>query len=328
MPNLQKRLDLQERDLDILDAIADMNYATIQHVATLFPSTQDSLVIQGQFKAGYEAIAKRLRKLEQHDYLELPNIRYSQRLYMLGKAGAEALAKEERSLSLEELTRQIRRQRERKDAHIEHTLGINTFRIGLVAALREQTKADWLRTDDGRPYWTQPTIEDKPLYEVTIKKSQIPAITKLQSNRDATMASLPDGTFILKPDKKQDHTVAYIYEKDRGTERGVRLPRKLLAYLHWHKDKQRRYNLFATKHLRILIETETEQRAKNLIEKVALQLTPHGSALFWFTTKDQISLDNPAWILEPIWILGHANHYDPDKSFSEQEKHSLLEFTP
>lgn len=327
MPTTRKYLDLQERDLNILDAIADMKYATIEQVATLFPSTQNSLVIQGQFKAGFEALTKRLRKLEQYDYLEPPNIRYPQRLYMLGKAGAEALA-QERSLSLEELTRQIRRQRERKDAHIEHTLGINTFRIALVAALRAQGKADWLRTDEGLPYWTQPTTADKPLYEVTIKRIQIPKITEYSSNRDVTAASIPDSTFILKPDKAQDHTVAYIYEKDRGTERGVRLPRKLLAYLHWHKDKKRRYNLFATKHLRILIETENEQRAKNLIEKVALQLTPHGSALFWFTTKNQISLDNPARILEPIWILGHANHYEPDKSFSEQEKHSLLEFTP
>ena len=67
---------------------------------------------------------------------------------------------------------------------------------------------------------------------------------------------------------------------------------------------------------------------QHMIEKKTLPLTPLGSALFWFTTKDQISLENPAWILEPIWVLGHANHYDPDKSFSEQEKHSLLEFTP
>ncbi len=66
-----------------------------------------------------------------------------------------------------------------------------------------------------------------------------------------------------------------------------------------------------------------------MIEQSALKINHgKGSRIFWFTTTDQISLDNPANILNPIWTIGQQDEYDPEKSIRDQTKQSLLEHTP
>jgi len=42
-----------------------------------------------------------------------------------------------------------------------------------------------------------------------------------------------------------------------------------------------------------------------------------GSGIFWFTIENNISLENPDRILEPIWTIGHVRYV--------MEKYSIIE---
>ena len=65
-----------------------------------------------------------------------------------------------------------------------------------------------------------------------------------------------------------------------------------------------------------------QTRLENMIQKAALPTRivngqKTGKGIFWFTTTDNIALEKPAKILEPIWTVGHINR--------QHERHSLLE---
>lgn len=332
----QTRIELQPRDLDMLAAIFDLRYATGQQVATLFPSEASQSVIRGQFRSGAEAIARRLAKLAKHGYLSrlgLPHrLSHEAQVYTLHKRGAQTLESERGfdAQALNEELAYVRKylsSRSDKRPYLQHRLGINTFRIALVSALRGHPKAAWLCTEGGRPYWVEPHARDET-FRVTIKRTDVPAVTKLRLYRSMyTLTRAPDALFILRPDRNSKHSTGFIYEKDRGTEALSRVARKLLCYYHWHKQK-RHHRAFATEHLRVLVETESAARLKNMIERLAFEFGKNGSGIFWFTTTDQVTLNNPQGVLENIWVIGHRNHFDPAKPLAQQTKHSLLEFTP
>ena len=110
---------------------------------------------------------------------------------------------------------------------------------------------------------------------------------------------------------QKPQNVGVLYEKDRGTESHHVIAAKLVCYLHWYKQHLHE-ELFRTNQLRILIETENQTRLENMIEKAALPTRmvkgqKTGKGIFWFTTKDNITLQDPSKILEPIWTVGHIN---------------------
>ena len=331
----QTRVELQPRDLDMLAAIFDLRYATVQQIAALFPSEASHMVIRGQFRGGAESIARRLAKLAKHGYLRrlglLHRLSHEAYVYTLDKRGAQTL-ENERGFDAQALkdglayVQKYLGSRSDKRPYLAHRLGINTFRIALVSALRGHAKADWLCTEKELPYWVEPHTRDET-FRVTIKRTDIPAVTKLRLYKPThTLSRAPDALFILRPDRNSKHSTGFIYEKDRGTEALSRVARKLLCYYHWHKQKLH-HQTFATEHLRVLVETESAARVKNMIERLAFEFGKHGSGIFWFTTTDQVTLDNPQGVLDNIWVIGHRNHFDPGKPLTEQTKHNLLEFT-
>jgi len=289
----RSRVELQERDLDIFEAIYDLRFATVNHLAALFPSTEHKLINpNAEFKAGQKGIANRLSKLARqkigHNYLK--RIGYPFRLgtqpsvYTIEEKAARALA-DNRGYNLTELMNQI-------------------------------------------PYWIEPTTKDDQTITIIPSREDIPTINnRLIAKPNHKLHRTPDATLIIKPDKNQDHTIAYIYERDRGTETHARVATKLLCYFKWWQEEQH-HQLFGTKHLKVLIETENEQRLKNMIQEAALKINHgKGSRIFWFTTTDHITLDNPENILEPIWIVGHQEEYNPDRPIKLQARCSLLDFT-
>ena len=117
MPNLQKRLDLQERDLDIFETIYDLRFATLDHLTALFPSTNQKLISpNAQFKAGQKATANRISKLARQKlgYYYLKRIGYPLRLvtepsvYTIDEKAGKALA-DRRGYDLSDLLKQIKR---------------------------------------------------------------------------------------------------------------------------------------------------------------------------------------------------------------------------
>ena len=217
MPKLktkaQTRVELQLRDLDMLAAIFDLRYATVQQVATLFPSEASHMVIRGQFRGGAEAIARRLAKLAKHGYLSRlgppHRLSHEAHVYALHKRGAQALESErgfDAQILNEELAyvRKYLSSRSDKRPNLQHRLGINTFRIVLISALRGHTKADWVCTEEGHPYWFEPHTRDKT-FRVTIKRTDIPAVTKLRLYKPThTLTRAPDALFILRPAGQMD----------------------------------------------------------------------------------------------------------------------------
>ena len=336
----RSRVDLQERDLDIFETIADLRFATVNHLAALFPSSNQKLINpNAEFKAGRIAIANRLSKLARKKMGQtyLQRIGYPYRLgtqpsvYMLEEKAAVTLA-DHRGYDLSELIRQIRYtqkyfgSKSAKQFFLEHRLGINDFRVALLVTLRQHPKADWLRDENKVPYWIEPATKDEQTITVIPTREDIPTINnRLIAKPNHKLHRTPDATFLLKPDKNQPHTIAYIYERDRGTETQSRVATKLLCYFKWWQEKKH-LQLFGTKHLRVLVETENDKRLKNMIQEAALKINHgKGSGLFYFTTTDQVNLDNPAHLLEPIWIIGQDKEYNPNKSLADQTHHSLLE---
>jgi len=336
----RSRVELQERDTDIFETIYDLRFATVNHLVALFPSTNEKLINpNAEFKAGAKGIANRLSKLARqklgHNYLK--RIGYPFRLgtqpsvYTIEEKAARVLA-DQRGYDLSELLTQIRYtekyfgSRSYKQFFLDHRLGINDFRVALIVALRQHQTADWLRNEKKIPYWVEPTTRDDQKITVTPTREDIPTINgRLIAKPNHKLHRTPDATFILKPNKNQAHTTAHIYERDRGTETHARVATKLLCYFKWWQDKQHQ-QLFGTKHLKVLVETENEKRLKNMIEQAALKINHgKGSRIFWFTTTDKITLDNPDNTLQPIWTIGHQNEYRPDLSIKDQTKYSLLQ---
>ena len=99
------------------------------------------------------------------------------------------------------------------------------------------------------------------------------------------------------------------------------LATKLLCYYEWYRQGIHR-KVFNTDHLRVLIETHSQQRMDNLITDAALNTVrsangmAKGSGIFWFTTENNISIEKPDKILEPVWTIGHIRYL--------MEKHSIV----
>jgi len=326
------RVDLQERDLDILETIAELRFATVQQISKLFPSTENKIINpKGEFRKGAKAIANRLAKMAQRKHRYIKRIGYPHRLgsepsvYTLEEKGVRMLARL-RGYDFPELFEQVAyirkylETRSHKQFFLEHRLGINDFRVTLTLSLRNHATAGWHFADDKTPYWLEP----RPV-RVQNKILEQPIQATVNGR---VMGRIPDALFILKPDSDKRHTIAYIYEKDRGTEKHETVLKKLQCYYHWHKEKKHQKAL-GTKSLRVLIETENESRLKRMITKSALNIDKgKGSGIFWFTTTERIDLNHPESILQPIWTIGHKNLFDPTKTIDQQSKHRLLDFIP
>lgn len=322
------RVELQERDLDILEKISLLRFVTLEHIFKLYPSSEEKIINpKAEFRQGHKALDMRLKKLAQHGFLiriGYPHLSVQEpSIFALDEKGANALSRE-RGFDFEELVPQITYLHKYletpsyKRPHFNHRLGLNQFRLTLALALRQHPNADWLY-EQGAPYWSEP----QPVRDKNNKILEYPIEATVKGK---TLGKTPDSIFILKPAEEQKHSIGYIYEKDRGTEVHSTVFWKLFCYYHWHKQGQHR-DYFKTGHLRVLIETENERRLKKMILRSALKFNQgSGSGIFWFTTTNNISLENPQKILEKIWIIGHRDYYNPAQPIREQQKHSLLEF--
>jgi hypothetical protein len=329
----KERIEIQDRDLDILEAVFEMRYVTVDLIAALFRSATDIPVINpgGVSRGGAEAIAKRLGKLSRFDYLSTvdPALRRPSEstLYYIGDESVKLLS-ERRGRNPAEINNHIRAirkylgSRSLKNAHFAHELGINRFHVALAVALRNHPTAGWLCDDHGAPFWAKPNDNNnlKKAVSVRVRLDDIPANARklLKESTDAmqTITCEPDAFFILVVNGQR---CGYLYEKDRGTVDHDRLALKFACYYHWYLQKGH-YKMFGTNRLRILIETESVPRIDNMLKWGVFAVKENGSGIFWFTTTYQISLDQPERILDAIWTVGHRRYLN--------QKHSFIEFTP
>lgn len=331
---MRKPFILQPRDVNIFRTLYQRRYLTVAHLALLCPSPAPTKIInpQGQSRGGQEALRKRFIKLKRYGFLG--QVSYQIRrpneptVFYLEEEGARELALKG-LYPFDQLMKQVRyirktltgRRTQNKYFFLNHELELNAFYAALWSVLRTHPRAEWDSQDETNPSWLQPNVQNNFKIRVEMKKTDVPEKLRRRLPGLSTKVQLvkaPDAVFTLRvtDDQGRQHRIGFLYEKDKGTETHSRIATKLLCYWQWYKQGLHE-KFFGTRQLRVLIETESEQRIENMIRRAVGTIKPQGSALFWFTTRANISLANPTKLLEPIWQVAHANLL--------KDQHSLLE---
>lgn len=281
-------LRLQERDFGIIRLAYEYRFVNSEQIAALVAGSD-------------QVILRRLQKLYHHRYLDRPisQIVFSNPLlgpqhmvYGLGDKGADLLSEklgvDRGKIAWGEKNREV------KERYIQHTLMISNFRACLTLALRDSAKASLIS-------WTRensPRLKDHVYFKQGGRKQRLP-IT-------------PDGFFQIRSAKGNQ---AFFLEADRSTMTSSRFLNKMRAYWLWWKQGGHRKR-FGIKDFRVLTLTISEQRMENLI-RITQEADDRrrGSAMFWFATQGDISLDNPETVLQTIWRTASIN---------DQRRHSLF----
>jgi len=335
----RRRVEIQERDRDFFATMFEYgNFINARQLTLLFPNPDARLINpRGVSRQGEEGIKRRLIILKRAGYIGLIGAPYY--LYFpTDKAAGELAAKRRDTWRLDYLLSQTTKLEKyletdtEKDFFLRHRQGINHFHTCLTLALRRPTPADWYY-DDGLPFWLERKEEkdgkkilSHPI-QIDVSSAVIPQYLRKQFPQSyqgrVRLGRTPDAEFMLMPDKNSDHKIAFIYEYDRGTEDHDVVTAKLFTYYQFHLNNLH-YDLYGTKHLRVLVESgsrKTDQRLRRMIEGLCTAINkPQGSGLFRFTTSDKIDLNRPQSIFEPIWTSGHEKDWDTLQH--------LLEFTP
>jgi hypothetical protein len=128
----------------------------------------------------------------------------------------------------------------------------------------------------------------------------------------------PDALFTLLDPRRPEgrNTASYLLEADRSTTAHSRYRQKLLAFWHYFQQGCQTAK-FGIKKFRVVIVTLTPARAWNLCEMAAKALPSSVAAqMFLFSSVDNFSLENPAGILDDIFIR--------PKDFKDGIRHRLV----
>ena len=256
---------MQERDVELLQLLADYRFLDTYQIASLQPRGLRNLRrrLQYLFHAGLVD-----RPPRQHDFLKPP----MPLVYGLANKGADTLAQ-----VLQIDRGKIDWQTKNREAglpYIDHTLMIANFRATLTLAMQSLDRSRLLTWKQG------------PDLKATVKME------------GRMVAVVPDGVFSLE---SRGHLQHFLLEADRSTMTTKRYLRKLRAYWLWWKTggHQRKFNI---PRFRILTLTTSERRKANL-RRLARDADDgrRGSPMFLFACSKSFSLEDPQTILQPIW---------------------------
>jgi hypothetical protein len=272
---------LSERDLDVLDALADYRFLSIPQLAVLFFPSRGSA-------------ERRLRELYQAGLAvrvflpARPYDRVTHTIYAVSGKGAQLLAPRHDGIPPRWLTG-----REQRSAlFLDHTLRRNDVRICL----------EKIGTDDPRVQllaWKQ-----KPEQVQATATIRIPG-----GKRQGGVRLVPDGVATLYV-AGQVH--AFAIEVDMGTVPVRRMEARYRAYWRWHRDGGARAR-FGQAAVRVLTLTTTEARLASL-RRAATRAPEHGragSALFWFARLAVADIDLPETLLSPCWTTAAPDPGQP-----------------
>jgi len=231
--------------------------------------------LKRMFFTGESQTKQRLKLLYHNRYLNRPNKeqrgRIPEMIYWLDKRGAELVA----SLNGTPIREFSWRQQPRW-FQVEHDLAVNTFRLDLEEACREDsqiTLQTWLPESE---FWSYP---DKISYRY--------------QDREIKRNIRPDGFFMLTT---EEHHLRYLLEIDRSTEDNPRFFREKilpgLAYLKTQSYEDR----FGHRSGRWLVVTTGKKRLENMLRQAR---RAKAKGLFYFTTYDRVSSETI--LRDPIW---------------------------
>ena len=281
-------LVLQPRDLDVLAALHDHRFLDRELLLQLFPPgpRPAHLPELAQAKQPGTNLDRRLAKLFHHGYLDRRRTQWGGAFfYALSTPGAQLLA-EARGLVLTKQDRS-RKNREVRDANLEHTVMIARFRIALTTAAplaglaldrfhREgkDLRADW-RVSGGRRRYVVPD-----------------AFLTLQD------PSRPDGR----------NRLPFFVEVDRGTMPLERMAEKFTRYAEFYAHRFHQQPPFDVRTFQVLIITRGAERAGNLRDLLGtLADIPRPVRERFYFTDDGVYRANPVNVLASVWLtVNHA----------------------
>lgn len=263
---------LTERDLRIMEWVCECRFLTREQIERL------------EFGPGAASSAKRrLTLLFHHGYLArlyLPiagAYGASKAVYHLDAAGARQVA-HARRVPLSDLDRR-RREGEREEFFLAHTLEANDVRIAVSLACRRRgLELDWL--------------DERALRRLEVRE-------RLRGPGGETVTLLPDTYFTIGTGDDLD---GFALEVDRATVSERRMRARMRAYGEWAASGVYRKHLPAVS-LRVLFAVTDCSRDRQRLERLKRWCEEEGGrSLFWFLDRDGLAGDvlrDPVW-----WVAG------------------------
>lgn len=276
-----RRLYPTERDRQIITAVYTHRALSSEHLALLFWGS-----ITANSRCRY-----RLRLLAQHGYLERAEqpvtLAEGRRplVYFLDRGGvdvaAQVLSVAPHEIDWKPAYNNV------KWLFLDHLLATNDIRVRLehAAPTAGFRLVEWL--------------DDKTLSALSMK-DQVVVIDP--AGRRETVSVGPDGYFALSGEGSTLLHRAFI-EADRGTVPLTRWGQKVKAYLAYFASPQFRDRYQASKPLRVLTVTTTQER---LVHMKQVTEEAGGQSWFWFATYEA-TRDPDQLLFHPVWHMAGAS---------------------
>jgi len=273
--------DIQERDIEILDAVHQNRFLTMSILALLFPPDPTAR----ERKAPATAQPVRHRNLEQR-VKKLFRSYHLQRLrqpfggeyvYALEPRGAKLLLEKQPALPFLDVDWK-KKNKDISSSHFPHTLMVARFRASLLVALREHPTI---------------TLYDFEREGVDLKKEWKRNNKRIYVN--------PDAFFTLK-DTRTNRYIPCFLEVDRSTEKHSILQDKYRRYSLMHEDDIHK-DSFGISNFSVLTVFNLREHADNALTLAAGEksaIPKHLKHLFYFTP-DTAYIDAPTNTLAAIF---------------------------
>ena len=268
-PSWRPPLSLDDRDIELMDAIQDFRLLSTPQLFRLFQGSRDTLYQQ-------------LQLLFHHGYVDrIPGSPNVPMVYALAARGRQAL------INAGHLNGPVspgRRNAGIQARYVAHQAMIADFRITLILAARSSPAVRLLRFErEGEP------IQDSVTVERDGRRQRLPVN--------------PDGFFGLQfPDLPEGRNKAFFFvEADRSTMIRERFVQKLVGYWAWFCQGGHTRKL-GIKSFRVLTVTKSDERAAGLTDAArGCREIRDGLAHFWFASESRFTSSGPAAILGPVW---------------------------
>jgi hypothetical protein len=281
---------LQERDIRILEDLADFRLLTTSQLEALRRSDPDP---KGRFVSRLP-LTRRLKLLYHHSYvgrIARPLAQGSlEPVYLLDREGSRVLRRRHGEVPGRALG-SVPRGKLPKSSALEHLLGLSQVRVALTVACRRSvpTSSFPYRVELGG-WWPGDAVK----FSVALP---------LPGERRRSVRLIPDGAFVLRVQPsfargEKWTRLFYFVEVDQATEPLKTLADKCHAYYaYWQSGGfAHDWNLPAQVAFRVLFVVPSARRAETLRE--AIRQLPRGRNLFWCATAEQI---RPERQLATVW---------------------------
>ena len=184
---------------------------------------------------------------------------------------------------------------------LEHTLLVTE--LGLVLEKLSETNAHGRQaTDRENDSPSTPCIpRAEPRFRLLRFETAANRIgTSVRLIREGEVWNVPLVADALVDSSFDGRTHSFLVEIDRGTTTYARMRRKFLGYERWWREHGP-LERFGVRNLRLLVLTSSEERLKRLKTAVEEDTGGKGVGFIWFGLLADVSLENPARILDPVW---------------------------